>query len=90
MRIEVGNYIICSDPQCMWLEEKYTGKTKAGEGKEYIRRTSGYVRTFDELLESFVERKIRSSEATDIKKLLREFSDIERDIKALIKGGKRK
>ena len=34
MRIEVGNYIICSDPQCMWLEEKYTGKEEDKVGDE--------------------------------------------------------
>ena len=34
MRIEIDKYIVVSDPQCMWIEEKYTGKN----GKEYTQR----------------------------------------------------
>ena len=56
MRIEIDKYIVVSDPQCMWIEEKYTGKN----GKEYTRRVSGYVRTFKELLEK-INRSINAT-----------------------------
>lgn len=38
MKIEIGDYIIVSDPQCMWIEEKYAGETKDKKPKEYTRR----------------------------------------------------
>ena len=43
MKIEIGDYIIVSDPQCMWIEEKYTGETKDKKPKEYTRRITGYI-----------------------------------------------
>ena len=32
MRIEIDKYIVVSDPQCMWIEEKYTGKRRNWRG----------------------------------------------------------
>ena len=86
MRIEIGKYIIVSDPQCMWIEEKYTGETKKGEEKEYTRRVSGYVRTFKELLENFAEHKIRESTARDVKELLADFADCEKELRKIAEG----
>lgn len=85
MNIEVGRYIIKSDPQCMWVEEKYVGENKAGEAKEQTRRVSGYTRNFTQLLESFMEQRIRGSKANNVKELLSEFSSVEADIKEMIK-----
>ena len=82
MRIEIDKYIIVSDPQCMWIEEKYTGKN----GKEYTRRVSGYVRTFKELLENFAEHKIRESTAKDVKELLADFADCEKELRKIAEG----
>lgn len=85
MEIQVGRYIIKSDPQCMWIEERYIGEDKHGAAKERTRRVSGYMRTFNQLLESFMEQKIRGSKANTVKELLSEFAKAEDDIKAMIK-----
>ena len=85
MRIEIDKYIIVSDPQCMWIEEKYTGKKN---GKEYTRRVSGYVRTFKELLENFAEHKIRESTARDVKELLADFAECEEELRKIAEGVK--
>ena len=86
MRIEIGNYIIVSDTQCMWIEEKYTGETKDKKPKEYTRRITGYVGNFRQLMENFYEHKIRASRATELCEVLKQLSDIESDIKAMIAG----
>lgn len=85
MEIQVGRYIIKSDPQCMWVEERYIGENKAGEAKEQTRRVSGYTKTFSQLLESFMEQRIRGTKANTVKELLSEFAKAEDDIKAMIK-----
>ena len=56
MRIEIDKYIIVSDPQCMWIEEKYTGKN----GKE--------------------------STARDVKELLADFADCEKELRKIAEG----
>ena len=88
MNIESGKYIIKSDSQSMWIEEKYKGKSRDGREIDQTRRVSGYVRTFTELLASFAERKVRESTATEVKELLQTFADCESEIKAIIEGWK--
>ena len=88
MEVRVGSYIIKSDPQCMWIEEEYMGKTKAGEDKTYTRMATGYVRTFEQLLANFMEYRMRNREAADVRTVLVEFAKCEADIKKLIKGWK--
>ncbi len=88
MDVKIGKYIIKSAPQCMWVEEEYTGKTKAGKEKVYTRQASGYVRNFQQLLVSFAERRIRNSDAETVAEVLAEFSRCENEINKLIKGWK--
>lgn len=90
MDVKIGKYIIKSDPQCMWVEEEYTGKTKSGEEKVYTRQASGYVRNFQQLLVSFAERRIRNSDAETVAEVLAEFARCENEINKLIKGMKKK
>ena len=85
MEIEVGRYVIKSDQNCMWIEERYIGENKAGEAKEQTRRVSGYMRNFEQLLESFMEQRIRGTKANNVKEVLSEFASIEADLKEMIK-----
>lgn len=84
MNVKIGKYIIKSDPQCMWIEEEYTGKTKSGVEKVYTRQASGYVRTFEQLLENFAEYHMRGADVSKVKEVLAEFAKCEADIKTLI------
>ena len=90
MEIEVGKYIILSDPQCMWIEEKSEGKHKQGEATERQKRITGYFRNFTDLLEDFSRRKILSSEAEEVSEVLKEFASIQKDIEAFIKSAAKK
>jgi hypothetical protein len=85
MEVKIGKYIIKSDAYCMWMEEEYSGKTKGGVEKVATRQVAGYVKTFEELLVNFMEKRLRSSDATEVKEVLAEFAKCEADIKKLIK-----
>ena len=89
MEVKIGKYIIRSDAYCMWIDEEYEGKTKGGEPKLATRQVAGYVRTFEELLANFAEKRMRNSDATEVKDVLKDFTKCEADIKMLIKGYKK-
>lgn len=86
MNIDCGKYIIKSDTYNLWIEEKYTMKKGAKKGEEATRVITGYHQSFERLLECFLERKMRSSEAQEVADMLKEFSVIEADLKQLAKG----
>ena len=62
MNIEVGSYVLKSDGLSMWIEQKYIGKSKDGKEKESVKRVTGYLPTFQMLLQNFVQHKVRSSQ----------------------------
>lgn len=82
MNIDCGKYIIKSDTYNLWIEEKYQMK----KGGEATRVITGYHQSFERLLGCFLERKMRSSDAQETAELLKEFSEIEADLKQLAKG----
>lgn len=83
MEIDCGKYILKSDPQCMWIEEKVTVKKGKTAGKEYTRRVSGYCMNFKQLLQNFAEHRTLESDAHDMQELLKDMTVIEKDIQAI-------
>lgn len=81
MNIDMGKYILKSDALCMWIEEKRKGKTKDGKETETTKRVTGYAVTFEMLINSFMQRKIRASEAECVQELLEDMAVIEEDMK---------
>lgn len=90
MEVKIGKYIIKSDAYCMWMEEEYAGKTKGGAEKVATRQVAGYVKTFEQLLENFMEKRIRNSDAIEVEEVLKEFAKCEGELRGLIKGMKKK
>ncbi|MCB6475583.1 hypothetical protein LI171_04935 [Emergencia timonensis] len=76
MNIDCGRYIIKSDPLNLWVEEKY--KTKKGD--EATKVVTGYAPTFELLLQNFVKRRLRSSDAETVKGFLSDLAQAERDL----------
>lgn len=74
MKIDCGKYILCTDPQNVWIEKK----TKKGSVK-----VAGYGRTLSAVFGSFVEQRIRSSEAENITDLINDMKAIEADLMEL-------
>lgn len=81
MNIDMGKYILKSDALCMWIEEKRNGKTKDGKETETTKRVTGYATNFETLINSFMQRKIRASEAECVQELLEDMAVIEEDMK---------
>lgn len=86
MNIEVGNYILKSDGLSMWIEQKCTGKSKDGKERETVKRVTGYLPTFQMLLQNFVQHKVRGSEAANMKEILHDLAAAEKDLHVLAEG----
>lgn len=86
MNIEVENYILKSDGLSMWIEQKYIGKSKDGKDKEYVKRVTGYLPTFQMLFQSFVQRKVKGSEAADMQEILKDLAEVEKELHILAEG----
>ena len=83
MKIDLDDkHILNSDPYCYWITKKIKSKT----GKIREERVSGYHPYFDQVCWDYIDRKIRSSEATEIKQLYEEV----RELKKTIKGWEKK
>lgn len=70
-------YILNSDSCCYWITCKYTNK----KGKVVERRVSGYCATLEQVVENFIDRKMRSSEATEISQLKDEIVKLKETVK---------
>ena len=79
MEIKLGknHYLIC-DPYCYWIEVEYITKT----GKQARRRSSGYMRTFEETVDTCIEMKIKDLEITAFTKLVSEINKIKREVRS--------
>ena len=79
MEIKLGknHYLIC-DPYCYWIEVEYKTKT----GKTARKRVSGYLRTFNEAIESCIEQKIRESESTTLTNLKKEIDQLKKEVRS--------
>ena len=80
MKIKLDDtHTLVSDPMCYWIEETVT--PKEGKQKPYQRRCSGYAPTFGRAVESYVEKKIKSSETTMISSLAKEVEALKAEVR---------
>ena len=70
-----------SDPQCYWITKVVTVKEGKNAGSAYERRCSGYVATFAEVVDSFIERKIRESKIESFTELKKAISNIKKEVR---------
>lgn len=59
---------------------KPTGKSKSQE--PYERRCSGYTRTFEDAVDSYIEKKIKSLEIEDFKNLVKEINKLKKEVRS--------
>lgn len=79
MEIKVGKYTLKSDRFCCWLEKESKGK----DGKIRQARVSGYFRDFGMLLDDFIDRRVKDSDANDMKQALAEIDASLKDAKKI-------
>lgn len=82
MRIKLDDtHWLNSDPQCYWITKEVTVKEGKNAGSAYERRCSGYVATFAEVVDSFVECKIRESKIESFTELKKTISNIKKEVR---------
>lgn len=82
MRIKLDDkHWLNSDPQCYWITKVVTVEKGNNAGKTYERRCSGYVATFAQAVDSFIECKIREFKIEDFTKLKKTINDIKQEVK---------
>ena len=91
MEIKVGKYTLKSDRYNYCIEEtRKVDQTKVKRKRntdddETSGRVTGYFFNFEDLLEDFVERRLRESDAKDMEKCLREIASTHRAVKQIAK-----
>lgn len=82
MRIKLDEtHWLNSDPQCYWITKVVTVKNGNNAGSTYERRCSGYVATFAEVVDSFIECKIRESKIESFTELKKTIDSIKQEVK---------
>jgi hypothetical protein len=81
MRVKLDNkgHYLVSDPYCYWVAKEVTAEKT---GKPYDRTVSGYYAKPLDAIESFIDRKVRASEAEDIVQLMKEVEDLKKMVKS--------
>lgn len=80
MKIKLDDtHTLVSDPMCYWIEETIT--PKEGKQKPYTRRCSGYTATFERVVESYIEKQIKSSEAEKVIALAKEVKAMKAEVR---------
>lgn len=82
MKIKLDEkHTLNSDAYCYWITTLVEPEEKDGKkAKPYEKRVSGYTRTFGEAVISYIESKIRQSEATEISELAYEVERLKEQV----------
>lgn len=78
MRISIDDkHTLYSDKYCCWLV-----KTVNGKKGPYEMRISGYHRTFEDLVEKYIDTGVLGSKATDLKALSDEITQLKNEVRS--------
>lgn len=71
-------YYLVRDSFQMWISVKANGPKG-----DYFKRITGYYTNFEGLMQGFAEEKIKTTEAKDATRLLKLFTNAEKELKIL-------
>lgn len=78
MRIQLDeHHFLNTDNFCCWITREKPNK----DGKVNPRNMSGYYPTFTGAVESYIERRIKTSEATEISELKNEIEALKAEVR---------
>ena len=83
MKIRLGKkYWLNSDQFCFWITQdvKIKAGKKAGSIEE--RRCSGYTATFEQCVDSFIDRQIKKAEIAQYSELVKLITDLKKEIRS--------
>lgn len=80
MRIKLDEkHYLNSDPHCYWITVMVD---RDGEGKKpYEKRVSGYSGTFEQAIDSYIDKKIKSLEIEEFRALAKEIKELKEEIR---------
>lgn len=82
MRIKLDDkHYLNSDKYCYWITVEVVMTKGKRVGQVDDRLVSGYARTFNEAIDSFLEYAVRESDATTLKELSKTIRDLKAQIK---------
>ena len=73
------NHILVSEETCCWIVRITPKKDKPGT---YERRVSGYHPTFAGAVASYIDKKINSLEATEVRQLAEAVEELKAEVRA--------
>lgn len=80
MKIRIGdNHFLNSDAYSCWITAEVQGEDAK---KPYEKRVSGYKATFEEAVESFIDRYVGESTAKDFKALVDDINDLKKEVRS--------
>ena len=83
MRIRLGKkYWLNSDSQCYWItkDEKITKGKNKGDTSETL--CSGYTATFEQCVDTFIDKQIKKAEINDFTKLVKEIEKLKKEVRS--------
>ena len=72
-------HFLMSDKYCYWIETEVI--PEEGKKKPYRKRISGYTPTFEQVVESYINSKIKSSEVMKLNKLSNEIKALKEEVR---------
>ena len=73
------NYWLNCDPYCYWISEEYEVKKGKTAGTIAERNVSGYTATFEQAVNSFIEKGIKAAEIDDFTKLVETINELKKN-----------
>lgn len=82
MKIKLdGKHFLNSDPYCYWITCLVEPTEKSRKKKPYEVRVSGYMPTFEQAVESYIDTKINTSTAESITKLKEDIRKLKKEVR---------
>ena len=83
MRIKLDDkHWLNSDPQCYWITKEVKIKSGKDAGNITEKRVSGYTATFEQAVDSFIERKIKAAEIGNFKELVEVVNGLKKEVRS--------
>jgi len=85
MKLTIGKYILHGDGLSYWITEQYVKEKGKHAGEAEERRVAGYSTSLQNILRSFRDAKVGSSDAESLEELIEVLRAIYEDMEHLYK-----
>lgn len=83
MQVKIGEkYYLNCDQFCYWISREYEIQDGKNAGTIVERRVSGYTATFEQAVDSFIERHIKIAEISDFSELVKVINDLKEEVRS--------